>query len=152
LYEFYQGEETMYFDSKNDGKWFYFEDDPAQGGICIRVLPIGESRRIDKLTIKTKYQSVRGQVVDVKTVNEEERDKLIWDYCIAGWQNIFLDGKSLECTMLNKTLMMQNTAFASFFLDKVTTLNDELMMEKDLQAKNLGNTSSGSAKPIVPNA
>jgi len=141
----------MKFESKNDGKWFWFNGQNADdGGVCLRVMSIDESRRIDKLTTTSKHKPIRGQMVEIKTVDEVLRDRLQWDYCIIGWKDIYLDGKLLEANAVNKSLMMKNNSFASFFLDKISELNDELEVSRELLEKNSETSSSGSVEPIAP--
>jgi len=143
----------MNFESKNSGRWFWFDDkSPDSGGLCLRILTVDESRRIDKLTTKSKFKPIRGQMTEIKTVDEELRDRLVWDYCVMDWKGVCLDGKSLEPNTDTKVLMMKNNTFAVFFLDKVSELNDELEMSKELLEKNLETSSSGSVEPIVKDA
>jgi len=143
----------MNFKSENPGKWFWFnEKDDSDGGVCLRVLSIDESRRIDKITTTKKFKPIRGQVTEIKTVDEDMRDRLVWDYCIVGWKDIYLDGKLLEPNAENKVAMMKSNTFATFFLDKVTELNEEHEVSTELSEKNSKTSSSGSTKQTAKTA
>ena len=135
----------MNFSSKNAGRWFWFNDkDSNHGGLCIRVLNMDESRRVEKITTTKKFKPVRGQPIEVRIVDEEMRDRLVWDYCIVAWKDVCLDGKLLECNAENKVMMMRTNSFASFFLDKVSELNDELEISQEFLEKNSETSLSGS--------
>jgi len=137
----------MDFRSENTGKWFWFnEKDDSDGGICLRVLSLDESRRIDKLTTTSKWKPIRGQITEIKTVDDAMRDRLVWDYCIVDWKDIKLDGKELKPTADTKIAMMKSNTFATFFLDKVTELNEANEVSTTLLEKNLEASSSGSTK------
>jgi len=137
----------MDFTSENSGKWFWFNGkDENSGGICLRVLSIDESRRIDKLTTTKKWKPIRGQVTELKTIDEELRDKLVWDYCIVDWKDVKLDGKEVKPTADSKVAMMGSNAFATFFLDKVTELNEDNEISTEQLEKNSKTSSSGSTK------
>jgi len=143
----------MNFSSKNDGKWFWFNGkDDTNGGVCLRVLSIDESRRIDKSTTAKKFKPIRGQVTEIKTVDEDLRDRLIWDYCIVSWKDIYLDGKLLEPNTDNKIAMMKSNTFATFFLDKVSELNEEQEVSTEQLEKNSKTSSSGSTKQTAKTA
>jgi len=143
----------MNFESKSNGKWFWFNGHSSDdGGVCLRTMSIDESRRIDKITTTSKHKPIRGQLVEIKTVDEAMRDRLSWDYCIVDWKDVCLDGKPLEPNAENKILMMKNNTFASFFLDKIAELNEEYEISRELLEKNSKTSSSGSAEPIAPTA
>ena len=143
----------MEFTSENSGKWFWFNGkDESDGGICLRVLSIDESRRIDKVTTTKKFKPIRGQVTEIKTVDDEMRDRLVWDYCIVDWKDIKLDGKELKPSAETKVAMMRSNTFATFFLDKVTELNEDNEISIEQLEKNSKASSSGSTKQTAKTA
>jgi hypothetical protein len=145
----------MDFSSKqqNEGKWCWFNGhDASDGGLCLRVMSIDESRRISKIVTKSKHKPIKGQVVKIDEVDEELKDRLTWDYCITAWKDVKLDGKLLECNADNKVKMMKHNLFAAFFIDRMAELNDELETTRELQEKNSKTSSSGSAPQIVETA
>jgi hypothetical protein len=143
----------MDFSSRNEGKWFWFNGkDDTDGGLCLRVVTLSESKRIEKLTTDVKYKPVRGQVVPIPTVDENLKDRLSWDYCIVDWKGVTLDGQPVAPTAENKVKLMQNVQFASYFIDKVAELNEELQSAKAMTEKNSATSSSGSVEPTANDA
>ena len=140
----------MNFASSNEGKWFDFDaNDPSKGGVQIRVLSLDETKRIDKLAVKTRMKPMRGQMVKIEDVNEELQDRLRWDYCIVDWKDVTLDGKPLPCTTENKVALMKNVRFINFLVDKINELTEELEISSEDSEKNSETSSSGSAQPIA---
>ncbi len=133
------------FSSKNEGKWFYFnDDDHEQGGVCLRELGIEEAKRIEKITVKHKRKPRAGRMQETTDVDEKTASIMTWDYCITEWSNVGLDGKEVECTGPNKQAMMKCTDFCKFVTDSIedlVTVNDTL---EGARAKNSDSSSSGS--------
>lgn len=128
----------MDFSSRNDGRWFWFNgQDETAGGVCLRVMSVGEAKRIDKLVTTSKYKPIRGQITKVENVDEDLKDRLTWDYCIVDWKGVILDGQVVEPTPENKVKMMtQCIAFAQFFVESIAVLNEEYMINTEATEKN----------------
>lgn len=133
------------FSSKNEGKWFYFnEDDHTQGGVCLRELGIEEAKRIEKLTVKHKRKPHAGRMQETTDVDTKTASYMTWDYCITEWSGVSLDGKEMECIGVNKQAMMKITDFCKFVTDAIEELvsvNDTL---EEARSKNSESSLSGS--------
>ncbi len=130
----------MNFSENNEGIWFLFDQtDPTQGRVKIRPCPPGETKKIQKLTVKTKTKFKHGQKYDVEEVNQKMSDRLYYDYCIEEWENVIFGGQELECNAENKVkLINDNYSFAAFVvncLESLTDNPDNLNIEENL-AKN----------------
>lgn len=136
------------FKSESLGKWFYFNDDEAQGGVQLRELTTDEHRRIEKLTVKHKMKFERGtgRRYDDATTDEKLVDKLRWDFCIVDWKEVYLDGQELACTAENKVKMMKVTDFVKVLVDWFEELAETNESLRSSQAKNLESSSNGSAE------
>ena len=100
----------MKFDTKNEGTWFWFdEDDHEAGGVCLRVCAKADIDKINRLTSTTKREYKGGNRHEYKVVDEKRADELIWDFCIVDWQGVEVDGIDLECTKENKVRLMNTS-------------------------------------------
>ena len=135
------------FSSKNNGQWFYFDqDNESLGGVCLRELPPDEFDRIEKLTVKHKKKFKRGVFVDDITTDEKLASKLRWDYCITEWKMVSLDGQVLDCNSENKVKMMKVTDFVKHIGDSLGELVEVNKSLDEARAKNLKSSSSDSLK------
>jgi len=118
------------FDTKNEGTWFYFdEDNHDAGGICLRELSSEEYQKIEKLTVKTKQKFSHGNSYSAITTNEELAAKMRWDYCIVNWAEVQIDGIEVECNTENKVKLSKTLGFIKFVspcLEKLTETNNAL--------------------------
>lgn len=132
------------FTSENKGAWFYFDPtDESLGGVCLRELTPGESRRIEKLTVRTKKKFKRGTAYEDTNENKDLAFKLRWDFCIVGWKEVALDGVQLECNKENKVKMMEVVNFVKFVVDSLEELIDSNSSLQEARLKNLESSSSG---------
>jgi len=133
------------FSSKNEGKWFFFNDDKQEdGGVCLREMGVEEIRRIEKITVKHKRKPRAGHMQETTDVDEKTASHMTWDYCITDWKGVGLDGKEMECNGANKQVMMKVTDFCKFVTDAIEELvsvNDTL---EEARSKNSVSSSSGS--------
>ena len=135
------------FSSKNEGRWFYFDDvDPNLGGVCLRELSTAEAANIEKTTVKIKRKPLRGNMMEVRDENTQLASKLTWDYCITDWKNVQLDSNNMECNAENKSKMMRCTDFAKFIGDCVEELVEINKTLTEARLKNSGTSSSGKLK------
>jgi len=135
------------FSSSNAGTWFYFnDDDPEQGGVCLRELSTEEATRIEKLTVKVKRKYIRGNMVEVREEDAKQSARLTWDYCIVDWSNVYLDGKPVECTAENKLKLMKCIDFAKFVSECIEKLVETNRALEEARLKNSESISSGNTK------
>lgn len=128
----------------NAGVWFDMPDDLDSTRVCLRVLGIGELKKINKETLskKVEYKKFgRGgnyQRFEYEDPDDTKRDELLWDYCITDWENIFdVDGTALECTLENKVkLMNESVAFAIFVADSLDVLTATQAEKRENEEKN----------------
>lgn len=110
-------------DNLNPGRWFYF--DPSESaGVCLRVAPSAELRRIASATKK------KG-----KDVDQEAFDRMLWDYCITDWKGIEdATGEAVECTADTKSTLMGGAPdFAAFVTEKLAEVRDAKLSERALE-------------------
>jgi len=130
------------FSSKNEGKWFHFdEDDHDKGGVCLRELGIEEAKRIEKITVKVKRRPHAGRMQETSDIDAKTASHMTWDYCITNWKGIQLDGKEQECTGENKQAMMKCTDFCKFVTDCIENL---VSVNETLENARLKNSESSS--------
>lgn len=142
------------FATKNKGTWFYFnEDNPELGGVCLRDLTVDEATRIDKDTTEIEYKSIRGARQKEEKKNAELAWKMIQIYRIVDWKCVEFDEKPVECTAENKVRAMKINDFHNFVMDKLDILRETNVALEQLEAekeedrgKNSGSTSSGNQK------
>lgn len=140
-------------DDLNPGIWV---DHPIHDArIQLRALTVEELEKIRKKTVKTKLEFKRGQRFEVDVTDEQESQKLTWDYCIVDWENI-LDGNGnpMECNTENKLLLMRRSAkFASWVTDSLAMVTDDHVERQESAEKNLLNSQSdGQKNQIVKSA
>ena len=129
---------------KNEGTWFYFNDNAEDGGVCLKILTPGELRKIEKATVTKKAEIVRGDKETRPTriewieINEELQHEMRWDAVITDWKKIDPDGNGeIECTKENKIRMMDDFSdFTKFIIKSVNTLASIEPTEKEKE-KNL---------------
>ena len=109
----------------NPGTWFYFDDDDQEkGGVCLRVLTLGENDRVRRACQKIDY--VRGQ--RIVTSDEKRENEMTWDYAIVDWSGIFDEDtkEPIECNKKNKiTLMNGSIRFSGWVSDRLAALNEK---------------------------
>lgn len=134
------------FSSKNEGTWFYFDEDESLGGVCLRELDPDEFNRIEKITVKHKKRVMRGVLVDDVKTDEKLASRLRWDYCITDWKNISLDGQELKCTTDNKVKMMNVSDFVKHVADSLGELVENNQSLQEARVKNSESSSNDSSK------
>ena len=131
----------MKFEKEIKGKWFYFiEENPELGGICLRLPTSAEYDDIRRLTVtpgKPDYH--RGQRYETEKTNEKLSHKLSLRKFIVDWKEVELDGQPMDCTDENKEKMIKVQDFQSFLGDCI-----EKMVEsnKTIEEARLGNADS----------
>jgi len=126
----------------NEGTWFYFNDEnPDDGGVCLKSLTPGDVRRIESATTtkKAEYKKFNkrepAQRFEWLEVDEEKRQEMQWDALIADWAKVDPDGEGeIDCTHDNKIRMMNEYAdFATFIGNSIVKLVDQEPTEEDLE-------------------
>lgn len=119
-------------------KFFFDEDNPEEGSMTVRVCNGAALGDIIKKTTKKKAEFRKGGRHEWREVNEDLQNKLIWDYCIVGWENITdAADKPIECTMENKALLMRGSIqFSRFYAACLEKLNAAVAREREEAEKN----------------
>jgi hypothetical protein len=123
-------------DDLNPAAWFDHPEHKAR--IQVRVLPVEELEKIRKKTVKRKIEYRRGQRFEVEKVDEEQSQKLTWDYCIVNWEGILDHNEApIECTTENKLLLMRGAPkFAGWVTDCIDQLNQDAEERQESAEKN----------------
>ena len=124
---------------KNEGTWFYFNDNAEDGGVCLKILTPGDVRKIEKATVTKKAEIVKGDQttkpirIEWIEVNEELRQEMQWDALISDWKKVDPDGTGeIECTYENKLRMMNDyIEFAQFIVKSIGILTQTEPTEKE---------------------
>ena len=127
------------FNDPNPGVFFPFNDDnPDAGGVCLRVLPMDELKRIEKATTKKRIEYKKGQRFEVLTVDNELKERLVFDYMITDWPGLTEDnGDPIECDADNKVRAMNKfVKFANFVSSRMEMLEADSMELKASAEKN----------------
>lgn len=143
-----------FFDIESKGQWFYF--DPAKealGGVCLRPPTAEETERIEKLTVTVKKKFKRGVWREDKTTDTKLASKLMWDFCILDWKEVYLDKATpTVCTICNpenKVRAVKNWEFLRFCNDHIDELMDANKALDEARAKNLESSSNGNVKSPI---
>ena len=128
------------FSKLNEPVWFYFDDQPENGGVCIRVAPSKEVERICRICSTKQPAEYRGGVryeIPDK-VDDKKYSQMIWDYVIYDWDILDENGNKPELTIENKyKLMSEEPAFSTFVVQKLETLKILQSKREDESEKNL---------------
>lgn len=135
----------MKFDTTNAGTWFWFGDEEANGGVCLRICTGDDIRDIEKITTKTKITYKQGNRHEFKVVNEKLYDELLWDFCIVNWKKVSIDGtEDVECDKEQKLLLMNRSiAFTSFVGGCMEKLSEAELVADEAEEKNLPSSQTG---------
>lgn len=132
------------FQTSNRGTWYFFDPDREEsGGVCLRLLTPEEQKRIENSTVKTQKTILGGQLVEKREVNEKLEMELIYNYCIADWTEVELDGQPAKCTIQNKVRAMKSLDFARFVNQSLKTLAMSNKAIQEVLLKNSVNMSNG---------
>jgi len=139
------------FSIKNEGTFFYFDPSNEElGGVCLRELSVDESNNITKKTTTKTRKPIRGQLVDVKEVDEDLAQKLTFQYCIISWEKVELDGEPIECNAIGKTKLMRSLDFVKFVsacLEQLTEKNATIEQARsEAQKEALKNGLDGNSQ------
>lgn len=131
------------FENKNEGMWFYADDDNHKlGSIRLRVLSTEEYQRIEAITTRTKKKFKSGVAYDDVTTDETLAAKLRWRYCITDWADLQLNGEAVVCNDASKVEMCKSMEF----LDWIVVFLEELTEKTTaLDEARLGNSSDSSS-------
>ena len=113
----------------NPGTEFTF---PDGGKITLRLCAGDDLKEIKKQTTKNKIEYKNGTRIPYTVTDENLENRLLWDFCIVGWENLFSDAektKLIPCTTENKILLMgKSIKFSRFVSDCLEQLAS---IEKD---------------------
>ena len=121
---------------KNEGTWFYFNDNAEDGGVCLKTLTPGDVRKIEKATVTKKSEIVKGEKptrIEWFEVDEGLRQQMQWGAVISDWKKVDPDGTGeIECTYENKLRMMNDyIEFAQFIVKSIGILTQIEPTEKE---------------------
>lgn len=134
------------FKSEVKGTWFYFvEENPELGGVCLRLPTSAEYEEIHRLTIKPgKPDYHRGQRYETEKTNEKLSQKLSLRKFIVDWKGVQLDGQPLDCTDETKEKMIKIQDFQLFVGDCIEKLVDGNKTLEAARVKNEPNSPDGN--------
>ena len=129
------------FNSKNEGTWFYFdEENPDLGGVCLRLPTSAEYEEIRGITVHAgKPDYHRGVRYETEKINQKLQTKLSLRKFIVGWKDVSLDGEELECNNDTKEKMIKIQDFQLFIGDCIEKLVEG---NKTIEAARLKNFES----------
>lgn len=124
----------------NPAVWFFVPNDPVGGKMKLRVATAGHMKKIRHESngpLLVEYQ--QGQRFEYYKPDKVLYDKLLWDYCIPEWENIFNeDGEPMECNCDNRLLIINECIELSNWVgDCLEQLNRDHTILQRQQLKNL---------------
>lgn len=125
-------------DDLNPAVWFDLPDDDDGGRVQVRTCAGGDLEQIIKETTKKRVEYKRGQRYEYIESDDEKHQRLLWDFCIVDWENIYdAKGKKIPCTIENKLLLMKHSIpFATFVGECLEKLNTDTLAMKTVAEKN----------------
>ncbi len=122
----------------NPGTCFELE---GGGKIYLRVCAGDDYRKIRKQSVTKKVDYKNAQRFPYDSVNEDLENKLLWDFCIVNWENLFSDVEKtmpIPCTTENKMLLMgKSLKFSRFVSDCLSKLTEIDVEQEEIERKNL---------------
>lgn len=117
---------------------YYDPENEDAGFVDLRTLTMEESKRIARITAKTKIEYKRGRRHEVEDINHGMRERLTWDYCIGDWGGTQIKkGEPLENTTDNKVMLMnKSNQFANFVSVNLEKIGEDEEQIKDIEGKN----------------
>ena len=108
----------------NPGIWYDMEGTDVS--VCLRVCTSDSYKEIRKKTVRNRVEYKQGQRFMFEDTNEDERNKLVWDYCIVDWKGIYdAENKPIPCTKEFKLILMNKSVkFAEFVTTKLNLLRE----------------------------
>ncbi len=108
------------------------------GKVRLRVCAGEDFRNIRKQTLKKKVEYKNAQRHSYEDIDEDLENKLLWDFCIVGWENFFdASGNPIPCTKENKVLLMgRSIKFSRFVLDSLNKLAEMNIEQAEVESKN----------------
>ncbi len=135
------------FKSKNEGTWFYFdEENPDFGGVCLRLPTSAEYEEIQGITVhpgKPDYH--RGVRYETEKTNKKLQAKLSLRKFIVDWKDVSLDGEKLECNNDAKEKMIKIQDFQLFIGDCIEKLVEGNKTIEAARLKNLKDSADGDS-------
>lgn len=105
--------------------------------VCVRRPKPKRVRQIIKSC--TKRRLVKGKYINIR--DDDRMNQMLMDECVVDWKKIEMDGKPLEVTIENKTLLDDNwTQFSDTWNAAVS---DEVAAYEALEEEQRGNSDSG---------
>ena len=133
-------------DNLNPGTRFDFPDSKAW--VCLRTCAGDDLKAIHKQSRKKRIEYKRGQRFEYQQIDEKLESKLLWDFCITDWGELFdAQGKSIPCNTKMKILLMgKSVVFSSFVAERLDILNQAEAQDEEKREKNSSASQNGSGK------
>lgn len=108
------------------------------GKVRLRVCAGEDFRNIRKQTLKKKVEYKNAQRFAYDDIDEDLENKLLWDFCIIDWENLFdASGSPIPCIKENKVLLMgKSIKFSRFVLDSLNKLAEINSEQVEAESKN----------------
>lgn len=139
-----------FYDDDSKGTWCYFDPtDEALGGVRLRPPTTELLEEIERVTVDKKQKFKRGAWREQTTTNTKLASKMMWDFCIVDWKEIYLPPRgspALDCTSENKVKALKKWEFLRFCNDHLDELMETDTALEEARAKNLENTSGGDTE------
>ena len=128
------------FDVKNPtpiNRFLFDGEDEANGWVDLRQVQPKEMNKIIKETERKKTVYKKRKPVTETIIDEDLRTSKFWDASIVDWYIPVADGSVFECTIENKTKMIEeNQNFLLFLNESIEEMTGIENMHKEELEKN----------------
>jgi len=138
-------------DNLNPVARFYWPASKKTEWVDLRNIPIAEIRKLRKQAVAKNVEYYRPDNseekpfrYEVESIDDEKFNEILWDYQIADWHILDLNGEKIECNLENKLkLMGHSIEFAEWVVKCLNQLAIDEQKKKEKLEKNLRNSQSG---------
>lgn len=126
-------------------KFNFFDDDPSQGGMELRVPPRSVLDEITEQVTKPETKTIKGSFFPSTKTDKDLEAQLMYDYQIVDWWGIVdVDtGEEIPCTKENKFKLCYGNPYLSRWVgEKIMKMREMFPQEEELE-KNLKKQSKG---------
>lgn len=119
-------------------KFFFDEDNEAEGYITLRILPNETRDEIRAKAVKKRAEYRKGQRYEIIDLDEDLFAEAVWDYSIQDWGGVYDEsGAEIPCTRENKIMLMNKSpVFARIYEDRLKVLRELLEDHAKASEKN----------------
>ena len=115
----------------NPGTWFDME---GGGRLCLRVCNGEAMQKIRKKVTKKRVEYKNGQRFSYEDPDEIQLARLLWNYCIPEWENLFSDKEKsipIPCNIDTKNALMERSVKFAAFVDAKLEILGQIMTEEE---------------------